>query len=96
VRFGNRDLVRRYIGAWRKLIGHGVAMPPDPTKRKGAPRAPWKVGSDFWKRSESLERRLDGAHRARVAGVLIETLLLQALGVVVVGIVVTDVRRPMV
>ena len=49
VRFGDRDLVRRYTRAWRKLIGHGVAMPPDPPKRKGAPRAPWKVGSDFGK-----------------------------------------------
>jgi hypothetical protein len=66
-------------------------------KKKSAPKpAPLEVGSVFWGSREALEGRLDGSDRPRIAGMAILPLLLQALILIVVGIVVTDVGRPVV
>ena len=73
VRFGDRDLVRRGLHRWRELLGHGLAMPPGPEKkgrRRGRPLR-WEV---LLGKFESLERRLDGSHHARVAVISPATL----------------------
>src|SRR4029077_5162304 len=50
----------------------------------------WKL---LWGSSEILESGLDGAHRPRVAGIPISALC-EALFLVIVRIVVSDVSRP--
>jgi hypothetical protein len=51
----------------------------------------WKL---LWGSSEQLERGLDGAQRPRVAAMSIETLLDEALVLIIVRIPVADISRP--